>query len=104
MNDLKKIDDFIRGSAVVHIGAEEKDIFAILSELGLLTEKNKKVIETAIKSYALNTCVRMENRKYICYAPRHFYEEYNYIVYEIEELSGKDISIGEEDIQNILFS
>ena len=104
MNDLKKIDDFIKGSAIVHIGTEEKDIFALLSELGIMTEKNKRAINTAIMTYKQDACLRMEAQRKICFGSMGFYEEYNYIIYDIEELLGREIAIGEEDIQNILFS
>lgn len=104
MNDLKKINDFVKGSAIVHIGTEERDILAILSELGILTEKNKRAINTAIMTYKQDACLRMEAQRKICFGSRDFYEEYNYIIYDIEELSGREIAIGEEDIQNILFS
>lgn len=104
MNDLKKINDFVKGSAIVHIGTEERDIFALLSELGLMTEKNKRVINTAIMTYKQDACLRMEQQRKICFGSRDFYEEYNYIIYEMEELLGREIAIGEEDIQNILFS
>jgi len=104
MSDLKKIDDFIKGSAIVHIGTEEKDIFALLSELGIMTEKNKRAINTAIMTYKQDACLRMEAQRKICFGSMGFYEEYNYIIYDIEELLGREIAIGEEDIQNILFS